>query len=106
MPTEFGKNGIVSEEEYRANVRPQAERTFGKPVAEWADWDFHFLAGTDPVGLDEVLQVATEMGHREGIGAIALSAHQQGLKVRHSDPETAAQYAAIVAKISPTPERY
>jgi hypothetical protein len=106
MAVEFGKDGVVSEEEYRVSVRPQAETTFGKPVEEWHDWDFHFLANIIPTGLDEALRVARAMGHREGVGAIALAAHQSGLKLRHDDPETAAQYAAIVNAISPTPREY
>ena len=91
--------GRVTDEEMRVFARSDAERVFGRPASEWDGMDFAFLSVSSPLALDEALSVAIEKGHREGVGAIAVSAHIQGAEFRRSDPEAAAQYAAVVDKI-------
>jgi hypothetical protein len=106
MMIEFGKNGTVSEEQYRENVRSQAEEILTKPVNKWRDWDYYFIESVDPVGLDETLNIAFEMQHREGIGIVAFVARQHGIELQHDDPAEAAMYAAIGDRIATNPTGY
>ena len=103
---EVPRHGQASEEEMRAFARSYATLIFERPVSEWGGMDFAFLLVSSPLVLDEALSVALEREHREGVGAIAVSAHMQGAQVRRSDPEEAAQYAAVVDRITSgfTPE--
>lgn len=97
-----------SEAEMRSFVRNDAERIFGKPVSEWDGMDFAFFTVSKPYALDEALNVALEMGHREGVGAIAAAAHIAGENISrlgpHQDMEAARQYATVCERIANEPK--
>jgi hypothetical protein len=90
----------ASEEQMRAFARSDAERILAKPISAWDGMDMAFFSAASPLALDEALSVAIERGSREGVGAIAVAAHLQGGEIRNEEPETAAQYAAVAARIS------
>ena len=86
----------ASPEEMREHARNDAERYLCRPFSEWDDWPWSWLSASEPYMLEEALDVVRAANHPEAIGAIAMIAHKIGSEIRHSDPEKAAEYAAIV----------
>ena len=102
--SELSRHGQASEAEMRAFARGDAQRIFSRSVAEWDGMDHAFFHTAQPYALDEALSVALEMGHREGVGAIAVAAHIAGSSISrpgsYQDLAAASEYAAIGQRIS------
>lgn len=88
----------ASHEEMKEHARRDVESYLCRPFFEWDDWTWAWLSTSEPYKLEEALNMVQAVNHREAAGAIAMIAHRSGSECRHSDPDKAAQYAAIVDK--------
>lgn len=88
----------VSHEVMKEHARRDAESYLCRPFSEWDDWTWAWLSASEPYSLEEALKIVRAASHREAVGAIAMVAHRLGSECRHSDPDKADEYAAVVDK--------